>query len=187
VRFVSTESDRVSDFYAISQKMAGKKQYRITTFFKKRPDLTEQQFYDHWGNVHGPLVIPWALHHGVLEYTQYQTPETLRRTFSSKMDPAFNTSIEYDAAADWYVDSYEAYLAAYTDPYYINVIEPDEHNFVDKGQLDESNAGKQTIVRAVSTLGFCRSMIKDGKPSIDINEKIWQDFSDSKLRKTDAK
>jgi hypothetical protein len=50
--------------------MAKNSVYRVTTFFKRRPDLTEQQCYDHWGKVHGPLVIPWALHHGILEYTQ---------------------------------------------------------------------------------------------------------------------
>jgi hypothetical protein len=52
--------------------MTEKTVYRITVFFKKRPDLTEQQFSDHWRNVHGPLVIPWALHHGVLGYVQVQ-------------------------------------------------------------------------------------------------------------------
>jgi hypothetical protein len=29
--------------------------YRITTFFKRRPDLTEDEFYHHWGNVHGMI------------------------------------------------------------------------------------------------------------------------------------
>ena len=57
---------------------------------------------------------------------------------------------------DWYVPSYEAYEAAFKDPYYANVIEPDEWNFVDKG------SGKE-IAGAVSTLGVTRDIIKDGK------------------------
>jgi hypothetical protein len=93
------------------------------------------------------------------------------------MDPAFATTIQFDAAADWYVESYEAYLAAYADPYYVEVIEPDEHNFVDKGQLaNGSEAGKKTVIRAVSTLGHCRSMIKDGKPSVAVTGDIWENF-----------
>jgi EthD domain len=89
------------------------------------------------------------------------------------MDPAFSATIDFDAAADWLVESYEGYLAAYTDPYYINTIEPDERNFVDK-------EGKTTIVRAMSTLGFCRSMIKDGKPSVPVSDEIWAKFKETR-------
>jgi hypothetical protein len=101
------------------------------------------------------------------------------------MDPAFATSIAFDSAADWYVESYEAYLAAYADPYYVEVIEPDEHNFVDKGQLDSAESVTKTVVRAVSTLGVCRSMIKDGKPSVEIKEEIWNTFKDYRRKDSD--
>lgn len=50
--------------------MSEKRIYRITTFFRRRPDISEEQFYDHWGRIHGPLCVPWALHYGILEYTQ---------------------------------------------------------------------------------------------------------------------
>jgi len=103
------------------------------------------------------------------------------------MDPAFATSIEFDSAADWYIESYEAYLAAYMDPYYINVIEPDEKNFVDKGQLDGPDSGKKTIVRAISTLGVCRSMIKDGKPSVAVKDEIWHTFKEYKAKEAQSK
>ena len=95
-----------------------------------------------------------------------------------KMDPNFNTSIDFDAAAIWYIESYDRYLAAYQDPYYLTVIEPDERNFVDKGQLSGQEPGKKTVVRAMSTLGVPRSMIKDGKASVDVNDGIWAKFKE---------
>jgi hypothetical protein len=101
------------------------------------------------------------------------------------MDSNFSTSIDYDAAVDWYTESYEAYTAAFSDPYYVKFIEPDEHNFIDKGQLDESNTGKKTVVRAVGTLGICRNMIKDGRPCIEVSNEIWQKFRESKSKDSD--
>jgi hypothetical protein len=43
---------------------------RIIGFIKRRPDLTEEQFYKHWENIHGPLVAPWAVKHGIISYSQ---------------------------------------------------------------------------------------------------------------------
>ena len=89
------------------------------------------------------------------------------------MDPAFSGSIDYNAAADFYVESYERFFASYQDPYYLNVIEPDEQKFVDKGQVD---GGKKTVVRAMSTLGTAKSMIKDGKETVQVKSEIWENW-----------
>lgn len=101
------------------------------------------------------------------------------------MDPTFSAAIPFNAAADFYIDSYERFLTAFSDPYYIEVIEPDERNFVDKGQLDkdqsdeggEGLAGKKTVVRAMSTLGYCRSMIRDGKAAVEVEDRVWDNFT----------
>jgi hypothetical protein len=134
--------------------------YRITVFFKRRPDLTPEQFYTHWYTVHGPLVIPWALKYGVLEYTQFHTPSQLRALVTAGLASEFSGSLDFDGAADWYTNSYERYLAAFNDEYYRTVIEPDEWNFVDKGDLKE---GRREVVRACSTMGVNRTLIKSGK------------------------
>ncbi len=94
-----------------------------------------------------------------MQYTQFHTPLSLRR----KLAPSGSSSpgiLPYDAAVDWYVPSYEAYVAAFQDPYYVHVIEPDEWNFVDKG------AGKE-VVGMVSTLGVARDVVKGGKSCIE--------------------
>lgn len=116
---------------------------------------------------------------------QYQTPAELRKVFGGDIEPSFSEAIEYDAAADWYVESYESYQAAYKDPYYIDIIEPDEQNFVDKGQVAKpGNEGKKTVITAMSTLGYCRSMIKDGKPAVEVKDEIWEKFKEFRSRES---
>ena len=68
--------------------------------------------------------------------------------------------LEYDAGVDWYVRRYEDYEAAFQDPYYLEVIEPDEWNFVDKAGLGGEGKG---IRGAVSTVGIFRHIVQDGK------------------------
>ncbi|KJR86220.1 uncharacterized protein SPSK_10495 [Sporothrix schenckii 1099-18] len=43
--------------------------YRVMTFFKRRPDITEKQCHDHWRFVYGPLVVPWAFKLGISPWT----------------------------------------------------------------------------------------------------------------------
>lgn len=78
--------------------------------------------------------------------------------------PSGNSGLDYDGGVDWYVTDYDAYEAAYKDPYYINVIEPDEWNFVDKGD------GKGKVAGAVSTVGVCRDIVRDGKAVVEGKE-----------------
>lgn len=117
--------------------------------------------------------------------SQYQTPDELRKIFRGDIEPKFSEAIEYDAAADWYVEDYESYMAAYKDPYYISIIEPDEQKFVDKAQVGgPGSEGKKTVITAMSTLGYCRSMIKDGKPAVEVKDEIWEKFKEFQEKKT---
>lgn len=78
---------------------------------------------------------------------------------ASRDVPSGNGTLDYDGGVDWYVKSYEGFEASFKDPYYLNVIEPDEWNFVDKGE------GKE-IVGAVRTVGISRDIIRDGKSCV---------------------
>lgn len=78
------------------------------------------------------------------------------------MTPEWRNGISYDGAALMDVVSYEAYVQAYSDPYYINVIEPDERNFVAK-----DFHGKRQVLKAMSTLGVCKPMVERGKAQIE--------------------
>jgi hypothetical protein len=43
---------------------------QILTYIRRRRNLTSEQFYDYWENVHAPKVIPWAEKHGIIRYQQ---------------------------------------------------------------------------------------------------------------------
>lgn len=44
--------------------------YRMSMYFKKKKDITEEEFNRHWSEVHGPLVRPLLEKYGCLRYTQ---------------------------------------------------------------------------------------------------------------------
>lgn len=175
--------------------------YRISTLFHSRPDLTESEFYNHWYTVHGPLCAPWALHYNIVEYTQYHTPLALREALSSGRDGEFKTGSPFEACADFYVKDYKDYLAAFRDPYYLEVVKKDEDNFVDKGQVaqgarggikggsaavaeKESVGGGSGSARAISAMGVCRSVIRDGKAVVDVPEQVLRVWEEYQARKT---
>lgn len=85
------------------------------------------------------------------------------------MHPEFRGSLDFDAAADWYFEDHKAYLAAYEDPYYKEVINPDESNFIDK-------ESKTTVAQSFSTMGVNKHIIRDGKPAVLIADDIMQKF-----------
>ncbi|EPE29254.1 Dimeric alpha+beta barrel [Glarea lozoyensis ATCC 20868] len=144
---------------AMSGDSSPERLFRVTVFFKRKPGMTEEEFNHHWENVHGPLVADWAVKHGIVQYTQFFTPSHLRQRITSNVPSA--GVLDYDSGVDWYVRDYDAYERAYEDPYYLEVIEPDEWNFIDK-------SGGETggIATAVSTLGVCRDIVRDGKSMV---------------------
>jgi hypothetical protein len=87
-------------------------------------------------------------------------PLHLRKMISSNV-PSGGV-LDYDSRVDWYVCDYEAYEKAYQDPCYLEVIEPDEWNFVDK-----SGSKKGGIAGAVSALGIYRDIVRDGESVVE--------------------
>lgn len=43
---------------------------RISILVKRKPGISEQEFHSHWANIHGPLVGPLLIKHGIVKYTQ---------------------------------------------------------------------------------------------------------------------
>lgn len=125
-----------------------------------------------------------ALHYGILEYTQYHTPTRLREALSQGKDGDFKGSSPFEACADFYVKDYKDYLAAFKDPYYLEVINKDEDLFVDKGQVE--GKGERVALRgvmAISAMGVCRSIIREGKAVVDVSEDIWRRWEEYQGRK----
>ncbi|KAH6952070.1 EthD domain-containing protein [Fusarium avenaceum] len=131
---------------------------RIVTFFTRKEGLTEAEFHDHWANIHGSLVAPWALQYGVNRYTQFHTTEANRTALKQALGLPDSFLLNYDGAADFTVSSIEEFLSAYKDPYYEKVIRPDEESlFV--------HSGDAMVIRG--SLGWTKDIVKDAEPSID--------------------
>jgi hypothetical protein len=43
---------------------------QILTHIRRKRDMTPEQFYNHWENIHAPKVVPWAEKHGIRRYQQ---------------------------------------------------------------------------------------------------------------------
>ncbi|KAL6879929.1 EthD domain-containing protein [Trichoderma longibrachiatum] len=127
-------------------------------FIKRRPDLTQEQFYNYWRNVHAPKIAYWAKKHGITGYTQVHTSNVLRQSLTSTPLPI--TVMDYDGAVIWEISSLKHYMSAFADPYYVNVIAPDEHNFLDKS--------KET---ATVILGSIHHIVAGGEALIDCSQE----------------
>ncbi|KAI9722363.1 MAG: hypothetical protein M1812_001835 [Candelaria pacifica] len=153
--------------------------YRITTFFSRKSGLTDEEFYNHWYDVHGPLCAPWVVKKNILGYKQFHTPPNLRAALrpasrpstpliptspspssssSSFLTPTTTTTTSesmalqtYDGGAEFYVLSLDDFTNAFKDEYYLNVIRRDEEKFVDRER------------KLNSTVGVERWVVRDGK------------------------
>ncbi|PNP47951.1 hypothetical protein TGAM01_v206165 [Trichoderma gamsii] len=130
--------------------------YKIC-FIRRRPDLTEEQFYDYWRNVHAPKIAYWSKKHGIIGYTQIHTSSALRQPLTATPLPL--AVMDFDGAVIWEIPSLEHFFNAFNDPYYLNVIAPDEDNFLDKS--------KEV---ATVTLGHFHNIVAGGEPLIDYSE-----------------
>jgi len=125
-----------------------------------------------------------ALHYGIVEYTQYHTPARLRQALSQGKDAGFTGSSPFEACADFYVKDSKDYLAAFKDPYYLEVINRDEDLFVDKGQV-KGRGQREALgdVLAISVMGVCRSIVREGRAVVDVPDDVWRVWEEYQGRK----
>ena len=152
---------------------------RLLVFVKKQPDLTYDQFYDHWINVHAPKVAPWIVKHNIKTYTQVclvSQPSAILIPSSETQSPErkstngmvkqihtrpeikaqwSNASFEFDGVAEFEFTDLNLFFGAVVDPYYAQVIAPDEDTFLDKSGSTTSSAN--------STMGIVKPVVKKGK------------------------
>ncbi|PNP56222.1 hypothetical protein THARTR1_03747 [Trichoderma harzianum] len=130
----------------------------MIAFIRRRPDLTEEQFYNHWRNIHAPKIAYWAKKNGIIGYTQIHTPSSLRQPLTAMPVPL--NVMEFDGAVIWEIPSLEHYINAFKDPYYASDIAPDEDNFLDKS--------KEV---ATITLGSFHNIVAGAEPLIDYSSE----------------
>jgi len=88
---------------------------KLIAFLKRRPDLTYEQFVDHWSRVHGPLVVECLP--GLRRYIQNPVVQRPGREWP------------YDGVSELWFDSYDDFRAAFRSPSIARVKE-DEPKFV---------------------------------------------------------
>ena len=123
---------------------------RLTVYVKKLDNLTYDQFYDHWINVHAQKVGPWVVKNGLRGYTQVALFLNLRPSWQRADRPCkYHTrpelkaqwpgsTVPYDGFATFDLKNVSQFFnAVVQDPYYVEVIRPDELTF-----LDESASGQ---------------------------------------------
>ncbi|KAF3760667.1 hypothetical protein M406DRAFT_19796, partial [Cryphonectria parasitica EP155] len=115
---------------------------QILHYLKRNPKLTRKEFWEYWQGTHGPKLVPLVEFHGCHRYQQLHTfgtvipnssadsaPNAVRNSPSASPSAA---AVEFDGIAMFLVPSLDAFRCMVEDPYYVNVVEPDEHNLLDK-------------------------------------------------------
>jgi hypothetical protein len=99
---------------------------KLVCFLKRKPELSHEEFIDHWLNHHAPLIAstPELARH-VVRYEQLQpTPHA-----------SWMGSPGYDGITMQWMTGPEAFEAFIGEPKYAELIEPDEASFLDRGAL----------------------------------------------------
>lgn len=98
---------------------------------RRRPGMTPQEFSSYWRERHGPLIqaCPDFKRH-LSSYVQYHLIDG-----NSDIAKMFGVSGEYDGVAVLRFHDENALRQAFKEPAYLEMVRPDEPNFVD---LDHS-------------------------------------------------
>jgi len=150
--------------------MTTQEPFHVISFVRRKPGTTNEQFSNHWGQVHAPLVTPWLLKYGVTEYTQLHATTFTQAQWAKYGAKAGFQGFDFDGAAEITFPSYERLAAAYSDPYYVNVIKPESEKFLAK-----------KIDVPMSTMGVPKKIIQDGKVVIEAEKevKFWKEWEDA--------
>ncbi|KAI4209545.1 MAG: hypothetical protein LQ351_007536 [Letrouitia transgressa] len=99
---------------------------RLTILIYRKSTVTEDEFHKRWLTRQGPLVREWLARHGVLKYIQERLVSVLGDLVKGKL-------ADYDGFVELYVreSEFERLKRAREDPYYKDVVAPDEKEFID--------------------------------------------------------
>ena len=131
---------------------------KISFFFRKRDDLTYEQFYHYWETVHASLTAATKCYtdFGILRCVQFQ-PRPEHKELVKQMEAASQGMMvamaEYDASTELYVKTWEDWLKFASSELHTTVIGPDSVNFV--GGPVHVTAGIENLVigKAIEGLG----------------------------------
>ncbi|KAI9154743.1 Conidial pigment biosynthesis dehydratase EthD [Paramyrothecium foliicola] len=105
---------------------------QMVTYVKRHPSYTREQFWDYWNTQHAPRVAPLAAYFNITRYQQVQVGGQIVPTAGGASAPDSTELVDFDGIAMFLYQSADVLTAMLSHPYYIDVVEPDEHVFIDK-------------------------------------------------------
>ncbi|MGE3599143.1 MAG: EthD domain-containing protein [Dehalococcoidia bacterium] len=99
----------------------------MIVYVRRKKGITREQFSKYWFEHHGPLVLstPEFMKY-VRKYIQYHFAPG-----DAQAGSLFGDIVDYDGCGVIWFDSREAMNAALNEPRYLEIMRPDEHNFID--------------------------------------------------------
>jgi hypothetical protein len=131
---------------------------KYTSFLFKNPNITEEEFHDHWRNHHARFPLEGMKKHGIVRYSQFHSTEATRSLLKPmvekrKANPASVLKFEivpFDAIVQIWFTGYEAWEAVAAMPMFGKAIFEDESYLFD-------------CSRAYTTLGWEEDMLVDNE------------------------
>ncbi|KAM0551257.1 hypothetical protein ACHAPJ_008602 [Fusarium lateritium] len=105
---------------------------QMVTYVKRHPNMTREEFWHYWDTQHAPKVVPLATHFGITRYQQVQVAGKIVPTNAGATKPVSNKLVDFDGIALFLYESPDDLTDMLSHPYYLQVVEPDEHVFIDK-------------------------------------------------------
>ncbi|RFN52331.1 hypothetical protein FIE12Z_3401 [Fusarium flagelliforme] len=102
--------------------------YHIQLFYNRKKGLSPEDFNAYWANNHTKTAGDFHLRMGVYKYSQYHSTPEFRDLVRV---PGAAPVLEFDGAAEFWVQNMETFAAMGADSFYRDVIQVDERNFID--------------------------------------------------------
>ncbi|KAF9257045.1 hypothetical protein L218DRAFT_157627 [Marasmius fiardii PR-910] len=147
--------------------------FRIMVFFKKRPELSLEEFSRYWMDEHSKLVIKWMDgKEGMLKYEQLHVNQAEKARLKKMGVPI----LDYDGVALFDTDNYENFQALFNEEYVRDIL-PDEEKFVHHDGVVVIRANIASIIDHDEDLIIAAQMASAGSPYLKPPTKLRKDRS----------
>ncbi|EMT74233.1 EthD domain-containing protein [Fusarium oxysporum II5] len=148
---------------------------QMVTYVKRNPNMTLDEFWQYWDTQHAPKVIPLATHFGIARYQQVRVSGKIVPTDAGATEPVSNNLVDFDGIAMFLYESADVLIDMLSHPYYVNVVEPDEHVFIDKSA--HGNGMVATYIgEHIDAVDDAKSVWKGDKKTLSKYQKLFKKY-----------
>ena len=113
---------------------------KLCVLCPRRPDLTLEQFEDHWKNVHGPLFSSQP------EVRQYVKKYIQVHSTGQQLSGDFPSASHYDRIAEIWFESMEDIPKVFSSENFNTIIADDEAKFIDRNNIKWIYATENVVI-----------------------------------------